>query len=122
MVKVVAALAVVVKTVASVDVKVTAVVVVDVVVVAGLKTWDSLPNERDLSWELIQGNLAESPQPRIKRVLELWCCTAVHEDRMHRFWCFFIPHPSARSFGAAVDWVKWSNEAFKAIDFHSQGS
>lgn len=94
----------------------------DVIVVASLKTWDNLPNTDGLKWELVRGELAKSPQPTIKRVLEVWCCTATHENKSHKFWCFFIPHTSAPSFGAIAKWVSWRVEAFKEIDFHSSGA
>lgn len=88
----------------------------DVVVVAGITTWDSLPNKESLKWELIRGELVKSPQANIKRALELWRCTTAHNNQTHQFLSFFIPHPSGRSFGSAARWISWPTEAFRLIE------
>lgn len=88
----------------------------DVVVVLGLAVWDDLPIDSRLNWTHVSTHGVQSPTAAFKRSLELWRGNASSNEVRHDFYCFFLPHPSWRSYGAAINWREWPKAAFALID------
>ena len=88
----------------------------NLVVILGIATWNNLPNNESLQWNKQDfDRVVPSPSKKVKRKLELWKGTAMHEKCQHTFWCFYIPHPSSIGFGAARDWADWPRVALEEI-------